>query len=180
MFAVSKLKLSVLLLACSLPAQVGRANPDDFTVRAVSGTNVFRLSQARGKFVALHFLLKTECPFCLRHTHSYAQKSAGDSRVVHLFLKPDSETEIKAWAAKLDGNAAGLTIYRDPDAALAKAYSIPDGYKFHGQIVHYPALVLLDANGKEIFRYVGKSNGDRFPYEKFAAKLKELTPPSPR
>ena len=42
------------------------------------------------------------------------------------------------------------------------------------------ALVLLDANGKEVFRYVGKSNADRLDYEKFSAKLKELTPSSPR
>ena len=36
-----------------------------------------------------------------------------------------------------------VTIYRDPDAALAKAYDIHDGYKFHGQTVHFPALALL-------------------------------------
>jgi peroxiredoxin Q/BCP len=72
------------------------------------------------------------------------------------------------------------TIYRDPDATLAKAYNIPDGYKFHGQTVHYPALVLLDGSGKEVFRYVGKSNADRLSYEKISAKLKELTQSSPR
>jgi peroxiredoxin Q/BCP len=73
-----------------------------------------------------------------------------------------------------------VTIYRDPEAALAKAYNIPDGYKFHGQTVHFPALVLLNGEGKEVFRYVGKSNADRLGYEKFAAKLKELTQSSPR
>lgn len=41
-------------------------------------------------------------------------------------------------------------------------------------------LVLLDTNGKEVFRYVGKNNADRFSYDQFAAKLKEFTGPSPR
>ena len=50
----------------------------------------------------------------------------------------------------------------------------PGGYRFNGQTVHYPALVLLDPAGKEVFRYVGKSNADRFSYDQFAAKLTEL------
>ena len=175
-----KFKSFVALLVMSLAVQAGQAKPNDFTVRGVSGTNVFKLSEAKGKFVALHFLLKTECPYCIRHTHDYARKSAGDSRVVHVFLKPDTDAEIKAWASKLGEDSLKVTIYRDPDAGLAEAYNIPDGYKFHGQTVHYPALVLLDASGKEVFRYVGKSNADRLDYEKFSAKLKELTQSSPR
>ncbi len=174
------LRVLATLLVLPLAIQVSRANPDDFTVRGVTGTNVFKLSEAKGKYVALHFLLKTECPYCIRHTHDYAKKSAGDSQVVHVFLKPDTDAEIRAWASKLGEDSLKVTIHRDSDAALAKSYNIPDGYKFHGQTEHYPALLLLDARGKEIFRYVGKSNMDRLDYEKFSAKLKELTQPSPR
>jgi len=175
-----KLK-TVALIACALlSAQLGRANPEDFTLQSATDSKTFKLSDTKGKYVALHFLLKTECPFCLKHTRIYAQKSAGDSRVVHIFLKPDTDAEIKEWAGQLEGESAKLTIYRDPNAQLAKAYDIPDGYKFHGQTVHYPALVLLDANGKEAFRYVGKNNTDRLAYEKFSAKLQELAQPSPR
>jgi peroxiredoxin Q/BCP len=180
MILTKKLKSFAALLVISLAVQVSRANPNDFTVRGVTGTSVFKLSEAKGKFVALHFLLKTECPYCIRHTHDYVKKSAGESQVVHVFLKPDTEAEIKTWASKLGEDSLKVTIYRDPDAALAKAYNIPDGYKFHGQTVHYPALVLLDANGMEVFRYVGKSNADRLDYEKFSAKLKELIQSSPR
>jgi len=168
------------LVGLCLFTQPGWASPADFTVRSVTGTNVFKLSDAKGKFVALHFLLKTECPVCLRHTREYARKSAGEARVIQVFLKPDNEKEIKEWADKLGDDSLKLTIYRDPDAALAKAYGIPDGYKFHGQTVHYPALILLDGNGKEVFRYVGKSNADRFSYEKFLGKLGELTESSLR
>ena len=180
MFSLSKLKPLAVLAAFSFAVQTGRANPEDFTVRAVTGTNMFKLSEAKGKLVALHFLLKTECPYCIRHTRNYVEKSAGDSRVVHVFLKPDSDEEIKAWSTKLGEDSLKVTIYRDPDAALAKAYDIPDGYKFHGQMVHFPGLILLDAKGMEIFRYVGKSNADRLSYEDFQAKLQELTQTSPK
>lgn len=180
MTVTTKSKAFVVWLVLSLALQGGRANPDDFTVREAAGTNVFKLAAAKGKFVALHFLLKTECPLCLRHTRDYAQKSAGDSQVIHVFLKPDPDEEIKAWASKFGVDSVKVTIYRDPNATLARAYSIPDGYKFHGQTVHFPALVLLDGSGKEVFRHVGKSNADRYSYEKFTAKLQELTAPSPK
>jgi len=168
------------LASVCVSLQVARANPSDFTVRDVTGTKDFKLSEAKGKFVALHFLLKTECPYCLRHTRDYARKSADNAPVVQVFLKPDGEEEIKQWATKLGDESLKLPIYRDPGAALAKAFDIPDGYKFHGQTVHYPALVILDGNGKEVFRYVGKSNADRYSYEKFLIKLGELTGTSPR
>lgn len=168
------------VVAALTSASLGFANPPDFAVQSATGTNVFKLSEAKGKFVALHFLLKTECPYCLRHTHDYVQKSAGDARVVHVFLKPDTEAEIKSWASKLGDDSLKLPIYRDPEAALAKSFQIPVGYKFHGQTVHFPGLVLLDGSGKEVFRYVGKSNADRLSYEKFAAKLEEFTQPPSR
>jgi peroxiredoxin Q/BCP len=173
------LRLLAVVLVLPLALQANAAGPDDFTVREAAGTNVFKLAEAKGKFVALHFLLKTECPLCLRYTRDYAQKAAADSRVIHVFLKPDTDEEIKAWASKLGEDSLKVTIYRDPNAALAKAYHIPDGYKFHGQSVHFPALVLLDGSGKEVFRHVGKNNADRLAYDKFVAKLKELTGPSP-
>ena len=171
----SKLHTFILSAAVLFSAHLGRSNPGDFTVKSATDDKTFKLSDAKGKFVAVHFLLKTECPFCLRHTRDYAQKSAGDSRVLQVFLKPDTDDEIKQWAAQLGGEASKLAIYRDPDAKLAEAFGIPGGYKFHGQIVHYPALVLLDPEGKEVFRYVGTNNTDRFSYEKFSAKLQELT-----
>jgi peroxiredoxin Q/BCP len=174
------LRTFLALVGLGLSAQLGWATPADFTVRSATGTNVFRLSDAKGKFVALHFLLKTECPICLRHTREYAEKSVGDGRVIQVFLKPDSEEEIKLWTAKLGDASLKVTIYRDPDAALAKAYGIPDGYKFHGQTVYYPAFLLLDGKGQEVFRYVGKSNADRFSYEEFLVKLGQLTEASLR
>lgn len=145
----------------------------DFTIQSPTHGTSFTLSEARGKIVVLHFLLKTECPYCLRYTQTYARKSKDAKNIVHIFLKPDGDYEIKAWAEHLDQESLeqAPTIYRDVDAKLAKMFKIPDGYFFHGQKVHYPAMVVLDGSGKELFRYIGKDNSDRLSYEDFERKL---------
>ncbi len=103
-------------------------------------------------------------------------ESAPTPDVIHVFLKPDSEDDIRAWAESLDekGLRSLPKVYRDADAKLAVKYRIPDGYKFHGQTVHYPALIILDENGKERVRYVGKSNADRLSINDFKTTLAEL------
>ena len=170
-----KLPTMAVSLALAILASAAVAVPVDFSVESPTAGKTFRLSEAKGKFVALHFLLKTECPFCLKHTRDYATKSASMPEVVQVFLKPDSAEEIKAWAAKANrgDETPDVPVYRDVDARVADQFGIPAGYQFHGQSVHYPALVLLDPAGKEVFRY-GKSNADRFSYEQFAGMLAEL------
>jgi peroxiredoxin Q/BCP len=93
--------------------------------------------------------------------------------VIQVFIKPDSEQEIKAWAIKLKSTNS-LPIYQDADAKLADQFNIPNGYQFHGQIVHYPAMILLNEKGEEVFRYVGKNNSDRFSFEQLKAKIETL------
>ncbi len=164
-----------LVLILSLIAVTARAeNPTDFTIESPTHGTTLTLSEQKGKVIALHFLLKTECPYCIKHTNDYAKLAAKTPDVLHVFLKPDSADEIKAWAGKLSQDELKdlPVIYRDPDARLAKEFGIPDGYKFHGQTVHYPALVVLDRSGKELFRYVGKSNTDRMKPDDFIARLK--------
>ena len=155
----------------------------DFSVESPVGGKTFKLSDAKGRYVALQFLLKTECPVCLRHTQEAAKKAAMLPDVVQVFLKPDGAEEIRRWAGKTGTNS--ITVYRDADAALAKRFGIPGGYEFHGESVHYPALVLIDPAGHEVFRYVGKSNADRYSFDQLSAKVTELkamkpmTPPKP-
>lgn len=156
-----------------LSPQLYSEPPQDFTLDSPTHNSSIKLSELKGKMVAIHFLLKTECPYCLRYTRNYAKSAEGTADVVHLFVKPDTAEEIKAWAAHLDAKGLKETpaIYRDPDAKLAKAFKIPDGYKFHGQSVHYPAVVVLDSNGRELFRYIGKNNSDRLSYTDFQKRL---------
>lgn len=145
--------------------------PKDFALPAIKGGAEFKLSEAKGSYVALHFLLKTECPLCLRHTHTYLKRMDELPGVKQVFIKPDSAEDIQKWAKDIPDNSP---LYRDADATLAKAYGIPDGYQFHGETVHFPAFVLLDPAGKEVFRYVGKSNRERYSFDDLKAKIAEL------
>jgi thioredoxin-dependent peroxiredoxin len=166
----------LLYLLFLLPFAVYAAPPDDFTVKSATDKSSFTLKEARGKFVAIHFLLKTECPYCLRHTQDYIAKAGSLPGVIQVFLKPDTDNEIEGWASKIPAEMLAKTpIYRDANANLAEAFDIPDGYKFHGQEVHFPALILIGPDGKEAFRYVGKNNGDRLSFEKLAEKVAELS-----
>ena len=140
---------------------------------SVTDKSTFTLSKSKGKFVAIHFLLKTECPYCIRHTSEYFEKASSFSNVIQVFIKPDSEEEIKAWANKLKSTNS-LPIYQDAKPKLAEQFNIPNGYQFHGQVVHYPALVLLNEKGEEVFRYIGKNNSDRFSFDNLKMKIEEL------
>ncbi len=174
------MKYLPMILALAAAAFTASAEPVDFSLESPADGKKIDAAALRGKFVALHFLLKTECPICMRHTRDFFGKAASLPNVAQVFIKPDSAEEIKAWAAKFPEPAAGqprIPLYRDPDAKLAKRLKIPDGYQFHGETVHYPALVLLDPQGNEVFRHVGKSNSDRYSFERLAAKVAELSKP---
>lgn len=170
------MKHFVLLAALMFTAAASAANPTDFSIDSPIDDSRFTLSEHRGKVVVLHFLLKTECPYCLKHTHDFAKVAKDNPGIVHVFVKPDRADEIKAWSRKIsrEGVMDLQVIYRDPDAKLAQDFDVPDGYRFHGESVHFPALIALDGSGKEMFRYVGKSNTDRMLPAQFAIKLKSI------
>ena len=169
-------KAGLFLIFSLIAVSADAENPKDFTLKSPTHDTTFTLSEQKNKVIVLHFLLKTECPFCLKYTNEYFKLASNNTDVMHLFLKPDSADEIKAWAGKLshDDLKNLPVIYRDPDARLAEEFGIPDGYKFHGQSVHYPALVVLDSTGQELFRYIGKNNADRMRANEFTAKLQGL------
>lgn len=167
---------TLVMVLATLIASVKAQNPTDFELVSATDKSHFVLNAAKGKYVALHFLLKTECPYCIRHTNDYIGKASTLPNVIQLFIKPDTDEEIATWVKKLaPGEKDDLPIYRDPGAALAKKFLIPDGYAFHNQVVHYPALILLGLDGKEVFRYIGKNNSDRFSFEQLTIKIHELT-----
>ncbi len=173
MKAMCRLPVVVFLLTCII--SVNGQNPTDFKLNSATDNSRFTLSEAQGKFVALHFLLKTECPVCIRHTQDYLSKAQNLPEVVQVFIKPDSEEEIEVWSKNLpEKEFMEFPIYRDPDAKLASEFNIPDGYEFHNQVVHYPALILLDPNGEEVFRYIGENNRDRYSFEQLESKISEL------
>ncbi len=166
------LAVATLCLATSFAFAAGKP-VGDFTLKAAGSNETFTLSQARGKYVALHFLLKTECPICARHTHQHSEGARSRDDIIQIFIKPDEEAEIVKWTSHVPKGSEDdvPVIYRDPSAQLAKKLGIPNGYQFHGETVHYPALVLIDPEGNEAFRYVGRNNRERFTWAQLAAKL---------
>ncbi len=164
---------NLIILFCFINIESQAQNVKDFTITSVTDKSSFTLSKSKGKYIALHFLLKTECPYCIRHTSEYFDKASTLNNVVQVFIKPDSEDEIKTWANKLKSSNT-LPIYQDANAKLAEQFNVPNGYQFHGQVVHYPALILLNEKGDEVFRYVGKNNSDRFSFDQLKAKIEEL------
>jgi len=174
-FAVPLIFLGLAVAATPSPA--ANEPVPDFELPAANNGKVFKLSEHRGKYVALHFLLKSECPHCLNHTHDYTRKANLLPGVLQVFIKPDSEEALQQWTSHLPtGSKDTVNLYRDEDAALATRFQIPGGYPFHGEQIHYPALVLIDPRGGEVFRYVGKNNTDRFGFDQLSAKLDELEP----
>ncbi len=165
--------LKILLALVILSIETQAQNIEDFTLNSITDKSSFTLSKSKGTYVALHFLLKTECPYCIGHTSEYFEKATSLQNVIQVFIKPDEEKEIKEWVSKLKSNNS-LPIYQDLNAKLADRFKIPSGYQFHGQVVHYPALILLNKNGEEVFRYIGKNNSDRFSFDQLKAKIVEL------
>lgn len=146
---------------------------NDFTLQAVIGNKNFTLSENKGKYIVLHFLLKTECPYCIKHTSDYLENARYFPNVQQIFIKPDNKEEIIEWISKID-IGDNINFFQDEDAKLAKQLEIPGGYSFHGQLVHYPALLIINPAGKEVFRYIGKNNNDRYSFEQLTQKLKEF------
>src|SRR3954464_6071066 len=123
-----------LFILLSLAAAAYAEPPKDFTAPAIAPP--FKLSEARGSFVALHFLLKTECPFCIKHTQDYTARAAEVPGVIHVFLKPDEPAAILKWLSDAKSSSATTrpVIYQDAGGKIADQFQIPGGYKFHGTI----------------------------------------------
>ena len=68
--------LKLILLFCFINIESQAQNVKDFTLTSVTDKSTFTLSKSKGKFVAIHFLLKTECPYCIRHTSDYFDKAS--------------------------------------------------------------------------------------------------------
>ena len=116
------MNLKMLLISASMAVALSLNAQENSNIELPSATDqsTFSLNEVKTDFVALLFLFKTECPYCLRHTADYAAK-ADLPEVTQIFIKPDSEEEIRSWTKYLDQDNGGLTIYR-AEATLARSW----------------------------------------------------------
>lgn len=178
-FALAAPVLAADMQSTTAPASQPATQPvDNFKVMEIGGVeSTFELKEHRGEWVVLDFLLKTECPICRGRYQEFSRRHKELGATV-VFLKPDSKADIMKWMTKArkpeDMKDTALPVYRDPEAELAKKYGVPDGYKFHGEMVHYPATIVLDSNGDEVWRYSGKNNRDRPEFDDLKKNLDNL------
>ena len=183
------LALLVAVFASGLAGAAENADPPSETPRqyrlfAMDGSGEVTIQELKGQYTALHFLLKTECLFCLMHTRTYALQGEMYPEVRHLFIKPDEEAAIERWTESLLDEASGAppglevpAIYRDPHGSVARHLRITHGYEYHGELMRFPAFVLIDPDGTEVYRYIGQNTGDRFGFERFANLMQAIERP---
>lgn len=152
------------------PAAQAAETPTTFTVGDAGRR--FDSATARGGYLAVHFLLNDECPYCGRLVREYTDKGPTLAGVRHIFVQHVGEAAFAETLAAAPDPSTPL--YRDVGGALAERFKIDGGYAFHGMMMTYPALVLLDPAGREVFRQIGKDNADRVPFATLVEKVESL------
>lgn len=159
------------MIAFGSPRVFAQAPVTAHTLTAITDHHTFSIADAKGKYLALHFLTKTDTAECTAFVREFLRQGASVAGVMHVFIKPDSEGEVKAWAAQFKDDAA--TIFLDPDSALAKDLKVPDGLSIGGTTSIYPVSIVFDPARQELFRHEGKAHHDHITFEAFKGKLGE-------
>jgi peroxiredoxin/YHS domain-containing protein len=164
----------------SLATMLALASPSAFAqqpattahpLTAITDHHTFSLADSKGKYLALHFLTKTDTPECTKFVQDFLRAAPTVAGVMHVFIKPDSEGEVKAWSAQFNDDAA--SIFLDPDGALAQDLNVPTGLSINGTTSTYPATIVFDMDGKELFRYEGKAHHDHLTFDDFKRQLED-------
>lgn len=139
----------------------------------LAGGPAFRVGDAVGHDLALHFLTRTDTRECTDFAREYLQQAPTVAGVRHVFIKADDAGSVKAWAKQFGDEARA--VYVDHDGALARDLGIPDGLMIDGVSSNYPATVVFGRNGEELFRYVGRTPDDHLHFGDFEKRLTEQT-----
>ncbi len=135
----------------------------DFIAKQCGGNEIrFKLTDHRGSWVLLDFLLPGDSAADKEH---YASIEGNLDKLVYgmnlkpVFFKPEPEAEIAKWWEGQPSNR--IPVMQDPSGKLSRALKIPYGLKLDDQITLYPTVVLLDPDGNEVWRKVGKTAEER-------------------
>ena len=164
----------LFILSITLTATIAQAAKiPNFRVKQIGGkSEVFQLSQHRGSWVLLEFLSSTRSDV---DTNRYVVLAASAEELVEkedlcpvIIVEGEKET-LEAWWKALPRN--NLPLCRDPRGQLASVLRIKKERTKDGKSQGLPATILVDPEGNETWRSVGKNAQDRPPIE---AVLEEL------
>ncbi|MCA9450342.1 MAG: redoxin domain-containing protein, partial [Candidatus Omnitrophica bacterium] len=162
------------VIGISYAAQAGFV--PDFIAQQCGGSEIkFKLTDHRGSWVVLNFLLPGDNPTGRDLYSDYEQRLDEliyGHNIKPVFFKPGEKSEIANWWESLDSNR--IPVLQDPNGKLSRALKIPYGLKSGDQITLYPTTLLLDPEGNEVFRKVGKSIEERIGVEELLREWEPL------
>lgn len=169
--------IALLLSGCfCLGAASGiAAAPKDFVLPSVPEGEDFRLESARGRVVALHFLVQGDQQPSANFVRTLVARMRDMAGVEHVFIRDESLRRVEVWRQGL--MAEPPVVHRDEGGALAQAYGVPEGLRTGTVTVRYPATILLGFDGLERFRYVGEGADDYVPMELLLEEIERLLGP---
>ncbi len=135
-------------------------------VVGVMDGRVFRMNEAAGAVLAVHFLPESPDAEGAALVREYSSRAATVAGVKHLFVTGAGQAGAKEWAARA-GDAARF-VYLDEGGALAGELGVAPGAAL-------PVTVVLGTDGRELFRHAGSSAADSLKFADFAARLDSLT-----
>lgn len=134
----------------------------------VAEDHEFHLSDLRGRFVALHFMPHVGTPDHDAHVKEFLDQAAARAGVIHVFVSAGDAAALKDWWKPLD--RPGFTAAHDAGGRLAAELELASGSAC--------ALVVLDREGRELFRHIGATDQDHLSFAKFSARLDEAWRPA--
>ena len=143
----------------------GPHEPAHTLVSATDG-HAFTIADARGRYLALHFVGKTDSPECTAFVRECLEKAPTVAGVRHVFATSDDGAAVRKWAAQFGADARA--IHLDEGASLAHELGIDAGSQPHPD---RSATLVFDPDGKEIARSIGHSHADHMPFADLAAAV---------
>lgn len=155
-------------------ARIAGGDPTHPAVTAVADDRSLSIDDLKGSYLALHFVGATTSPAgakFVRDTISNAPSVAG---VMHLFISAEPAAQVKAWAEQF-GDSAKM-VFVDKDGGLAADLGLKAGSS--AGVTGEPATIVLDPEGKELFRSVGAGLDDYLSFDRFARQMADRSRPA--
>lgn len=163
---IPRIVLMAVTVSAICPTMMYSA-PVDFEVRA--GDDKFRLSETRGKCVAIQFLPPDNCAGCLDYVNASMQRRDELAGFLHVFLMPATEEIVSSFRSSFRRDESETPpIYADADGDVAARFGIPRADNTSPPV---PVTILIDPNGAEVYRHIGAHVMDLPSIDKLYAQV---------